>query len=99
MPINDLQMRAIHVVCTSYGQFTQQMLHVLLKHKADPNIQDCHGRTALHFASSMGNEAALIYLVKKCKKTLEIDKKTFGGETALHKAVQNLKIDCFQILL
>ena len=30
---------------------------------------------------------------------MDLNLKTFGGETAMFKAVQNLQIDCFSILL
>lgn len=74
------------------------MLHILQKLGADPNVQDVHGRAPIHFAATCGNSSALTYIVRKFPG-VNLDLKTYGGETAMFKAVQNLRIDCLAILL
>jgi ankyrin repeat protein len=98
MCVNDLEMRAIHIVCSIFGEKTQYLLHILHKLGANPNIQDVHGRSPLHFAASCGNISALTYLVRNFP-SINLNLKTFGGETSMFKAVQNLRIDCLSILL
>ena len=99
MSLNDLEMRAIHIVTGIFaGEKTQHLLYILHKKGANPNVQDVHGRSPVHFAATCGNIPALTYLVRNFPK-IDLNLKTFGGETAMFKAVQNLRIDCFSILL
>ena len=86
MALNEIGMTAMHVLCSIFNERLQWMLHTLLKHKADPNKQDVHGRTPIHFAASSGNVVALTYLIRNCKD-LNLNLQSTGGETALFKAI------------
>ena len=87
MSLNDLEMRAIHIVAGIFaGEKTQYLLHILQKLGANPNVQDVHGRSPVHFAATCGNIPALTYLVRKFP-SVDLNLKTFGGETAMFKAV------------
>lgn len=110
MAVNDLGMTALHIVCSLISDRCQWIIHILLENKADPNIQDVHGRTPLHFAASNGNQFALTYLLRNCnskngivkingRQNIDLDLVTVGGETAAFKALQNLKFECLSMLL
>ena len=98
MAINELGMNCLHVACSIITENCQMMVFVLIKYGANPNLQDVHGRTPLHFAATAGNSQAMNYLLKKVEN-LDLNIRTVGGETALFKAVQNLRIDCVSMLL
>ena len=66
------------------------MLHSLFKYGADPNVQDVHGRGPIHYASTMGNVSALTFMIKNQGSRINLNLKTFGGETAMFKAVTNI---------
>mgnify|MGYP002641597377 CR=1 FL=1 len=98
MHVNQLGMTSLHVVCSIISEKTQWMIHVLVKHGANPNLQDIHGRTCLHFAAAQGNINAFTFLLRhfnhKAPFQLNLNLRTVGGETALFKAVQNLQVEC-----
>jgi ankyrin repeat protein len=98
MQVNSLGMTPLHVTCSMISDKTQWMIHILLKHKADPNIQDIHGRTCLHFAATLGNVSALTFILRffnisgqqtkfPDRFSVQLNLRTIGGETALFKAV------------
>ena len=66
MVVNELGMTSMHIVCSILNNKIDWLIHTLLKYNANPNIQDVHGRTPLHFAASCGNINAITYLVRNC---------------------------------
>ena len=72
----------------------EQMVDLLLKHKADPNLRDKvkekESETALHLAARYGNQSAVELLLKY---KADPNARTDSGITPLHWAVQTTRVE------
>lgn len=72
-----------------------QIIESLIRHGADPNSLDGHGRSALHVAAERGPLDVVQYLIEH---GAEADGRSGRGETPLYVAVRNGRVDlvaCF----
>lgn len=74
-----------------------EIVDLLLKNKADPNIKNQDGNTALHVAAQKGNHSIIQVLLLQGKTDPHILNKT--DRTPLQVAVQNKQIDVVKIIL
>lgn len=72
------------------------LLNLLLKHGADPNMQNARGSTPLFLAAEEGHLEAVKTLIKY---GADPKSRNSGGSTALHRASQNGHIECMEELL
>ena len=82
---------AVH---NNHTQLVHELLHV---HKDLVCAQGRHGMNPLHYAAQTGNLNLLVEILEFCPKSIE--DVTSRGETALHVALKNDKLDAFQLLL
>ena len=61
----------------------------LLERKANPDIQDCHGRTALHYASMRGYTSVVRALCVSPQASKSIDIQDRESKTPLDLAIEN----------
>jgi ankyrin repeat protein len=73
-----------------------RIVDYLLEHGADPNKQDHHKFTALHFAAQNGSAAMVNSLIKAGAKVNAVDE---YGNTPIMRCKANAPFDVFQSLL
>ncbi|OBS24206.1 hypothetical protein FPOA_04753 [Fusarium poae] len=79
------------------GNFDPETLHVLLRNGADVSaIAGTYGRTALHWAASLGDLPAVQSLISHGS---DVDAKTTQGSCPLHLAADNGNVEVIQALL
>eukprot|EP00884_Botryococcus_braunii_P014655 jgi/Botrbrau1/23190/Bobra.0041s0037.2 len=71
---------------------------LLLHPEISPNIQDAEGLTPLHWAASKGS-LAIVEMILKAKKMVDVNKLTHDGWTALHEAAANGHTDVVETLV
>lgn len=86
---------ALHTAAR-FGQINNA--EFLLRNKADPNIVDAGGQTALHVAASCEVTGKLCTLLTVYGGRAEL-RDSLLGETALHKAVRSNAVDNVRVLL
>jgi ankyrin repeat protein len=75
------------------------LVHVLLAvHKDLVCAQGRGGMNPLHYAAQIGNLDLLAEILRVCSKSI-LEDVTSRGETALHVALKNDKLDAFQFLV
>jgi ankyrin len=73
------------------------MVQLLLKHGADPNISDLQQTTCLHAASASGHEAVVAILLEHDKSL--VFRKGLNNQTALHEAAFRGSVETVTTLL
>lgn len=78
--------KALLQICRSGDDSAKSLVIVCLSNGANPNTTDINRRTTMHFACKRGKAELAVALCGS--EDLDINKRDFGGETALMKAVQ-----------
>ena len=73
-----------------------EIVSLLLKYEAEVNLRDNKGRTALHYASELGQDDALEMLLAAGADPNV--RETESGRSALHLAIENGQFNSVQIL-
>ena len=82
---------------TAAREESDEVVGLLLSHKADPKLRDNSGKTALHHAAKVGSDTVAQMLLKKDISLLKCtDEKQ---RSALHIAIQRKKLDFVRMLL
>jgi ankyrin repeat protein len=73
-----------------------ELVELLLKHKANPNLEDFRGKRPLHNAARRGNERIAELLLDH---GADMNARMIGDETALHEAMKYRHLSLMQLLL
>ena len=79
-----------------FGRGGEDIIPLLLEHKADPNAPDEEGRTPLHYCVEHNKRRAAQYLLSRNAEKETLDT---AGETALYLAIRKKKTQLVEVLL
>lgn len=94
---NHLGCTILHIAARNNG-WTTVMKALIVNYQCNPETRDSKGRTALHYAASVGNINAVMYLVTQCGCDPN-DTSTDGGMTSLHYAAQTGSFNVLKYLM
>ncbi|MCJ7525875.1 MAG: ankyrin repeat domain-containing protein [Candidatus Aminicenantes bacterium] len=82
-----------------FSQYNKTKIELLLRYKADPNIQDNNGNTILHLLADSGNPEALELLLLCLRNGASVNQRNRMGETPLIKAFNHVDLSKLKLLM